>query len=268
MSKPPESIRRGDEIQSGGNGLLKRFARPGSLSAQYGFQLGERFLNRREIRRIGWQKQQTTAASFNGRSDTRRKVDREVIQDHDLPWVQAGCQDLFDVDLKSGAISRSIQHKRWPHASKRQRGEKPHDGAIIAWHFADGALSSWGIRIQRGHGDVGTGLVDKDQILTRQVSGLGAPGGAFGFFLLACSQGLFFRVQPRACLARVMLAGLTLMPCEASHIWQCCSRLASGWALNCCNNPACKAAPLTFGRPGMALGKTWPLSRRADVDTA
>lgn len=62
--------------------------------------------------------------------------------------------------------------------------------------------------------------------------------------------------------ARLMLAGLTLMPWEASHIWQCCSRVASGWVLNCSTRPACNATPLTFGRPGMLLGTTWPLSRR------
>ena len=109
---------------------------------------------------------------------------------------------------------------------------------------------------------MGTGLVDKDQVLAWQVSGLLAPCGAFSFFLLACSYRLFFRVQPRACLARVMLAGLTLTLWVASHIWQCCSRVASGLASNCSNSPACNAAPLTLGRPGMTLGSTWPLSRR------
>jgi hypothetical protein len=34
---------------------------------------------------------------------------------------------------------------------------------------------------------MGTGLVDKDQVLARQVSGLGAPGGTLGFLLLAGS---------------------------------------------------------------------------------
>ena len=57
---------------------------------------------------------------------------------------------------------------------------------------------------------MGTGLIDKDQVLTGQVSALDAPGGPFGFLLLACSYGLFFRVQPRAWRARVIVAGLTL----------------------------------------------------------
>ena len=217
MSKPAESVLGRDEVQSKGNSLLKRFARANSLSAQHGFQFGERFLNRREIRRIGGQKQQATATSFNGRFDPRSQVDREIVQDHDLSRAQAGGKDLLDVDLKRGAISGSIQDKCRSHAIKRQRGNQGHDGTIIARHLADRTLPSWGIGVQGSHSDVRTSLVDKDQLLTGQVRGLFAPSGPVGFLLLACSQGLFFRVQPRACLARVMLAGLTLRPCVASH---------------------------------------------------
>jgi len=262
MSKPPERISCRDENQRCCNGLLEGFSCTSTCPPQQRLQLGKSLFDGRQVRRVGRQKQQATATSLNGLLDTRSQMNREIIQDHDLPWAQAGCQDLFDVDLKRGAISCAIQHKRWPHAGQRQRGNQGHDGSVIARHFADGTLSSGGIGIQRGHGDMGTGLVDKDQILAQQVSGLLAPGGPFGFLLLACSYGLFFRVQPRACLARVILAGLTLRPCAACHSWQCCSRLASGWALNCSNSPACKAAPLMLGRPGMALGKIWPLSRR------
>src|SRR5579859_237222 len=263
MSKPAESIRRGDEIQSGGNGLLQSLPTASPCPSQHGLQFGERFFDRRQIRRVGRQKQEATATSFNGLLDPRREVDREIIQDHDLSGAQAGGQDLLHVDLKSGAISGSIQEKCRSHAIKRQRGDQGHDGSIIARHLADRAFPSWGIGVQGSHGDMRTGLVDKDQILTEQVRGLFAPGGSFGFLLLACSQGLFFRVQPRACLARVILAGLTLTPWLASHIWQCCSRLASGWARNCSSSSASKAAPLTLGRPGIALGKTLPRSRRA-----
>src|SRR6266699_2956536 len=246
MSKPATSIRLSDEIQSGGNGLLEGFPCASSCQPQQRLQFGERLFNGRKIRRVGRQKQQATAASFNGLLDTRSQVDREMIQNDDLPRAQAGGQDLLHVDLKSGTISSSIQDKGRPHASKRHRGDEGHDGSIIAGHLADCALPSWGIGIQGGHSDVGTGLVDKDQILTGQVCGLFTPSDSFGFLLLACSYGLFFRVQPRACLARVMLAGLTLMPWVASHIWQCCSRVASGLTLNCSNRPACKATPLTL----------------------
>ena len=189
-------------------------------------------------------------------------MDRKSIQHHDLPFAQAGCKELLHVDRERDTISRSIQYQRWPHARKRERSDQGHDGTIIAGYLADCALPLRGIGVQRGHGNVGTGLVYEDQILAQHVCGAFSPGSTLGFFLLACSDGLFFRVQPKAILARLILAGLTLMPYDASHIWQCCSRVASGWAFNCSTRPACKAAPLMLGRPGIALGKTWPLSRR------
>ena len=187
MGKPPESILNGDQIQSGCNGLLELFPRTSSYPPQKGFQFGERLFNRREIRRVSRQKQEATPFGFDGLLHAASQVNREMIQDHDLPWLEAWGEHLLDVDLKSGAICGSIQHKRWSHAAQRQRGDQGHDGAIIAGQLADRALSSWGIRIQGRHGDVGTGLVDKDQILARQVSGLCAPGGTLGFLLLAGS---------------------------------------------------------------------------------
>src|SRR5689334_10069438 len=109
MSKPTESISGGDEIQSGGNGLLERFPCASTCPSQQRLQFGERLFNGRKIRRVRRQKQEATAASFNGLLDTRSQVNREIIQDHDLPWTQALGKELLHVDRKSGAISRSIQ---------------------------------------------------------------------------------------------------------------------------------------------------------------
>jgi len=262
MSKPTARISGSNAIQHRCNGLLECFSAASTCPPQQRLQLGERLFDGRKVRRVRRQEQETTAASINSLLDTSSQVNREVIQDHDLPRTQAGGKELFYVDGKSGAISGSIQHQRRSHARKRHRGDHGHDRSIIAGHLAYRARSSRGISIQRSHSDVGTGLVYKDQVLAWQKSGLLAPGGTFSFLLFAGSYRLFFRVQPKTILARLILAGLTLMPCEASHIWQCCSRVASGLALNCSNRPACNAAPLMLGRPGMVLGKTWPLSRR------
>src|SRR5690348_12450556 len=98
MSKPPERIRSGDEFQSRGNRLLERFPRAGTRSPQQGLEFGERLFDGREIRRVGRQKQQATAASFNGLLDPRSQVDRKVIQHHNLSWAQAGSQELLDID--------------------------------------------------------------------------------------------------------------------------------------------------------------------------
>ena len=65
-------------------------------------------------------------------------------------------------------------------------------GKWVHSNLPDSALASWGIGIQGRHGNMGTGLIDKDQILTAQMAGLFAPGDALGFLLFARSQGFFF----------------------------------------------------------------------------
>lgn len=40
----------------------------------------------------------------------------EIVQDHDLPWAQAGSQDLLDIRLKGGSVRRAIQKHRFAHA--------------------------------------------------------------------------------------------------------------------------------------------------------
>src|SRR5205807_7031675 len=127
--------------------FLERFPAASTCPPQQRLQLGKRLFDGRKVRRVGRQEQETTAASFNSLLDTRTQMNREIIQDHDLSRTQAGGKELFYVDRKSGAISRSIQHKRRPHAGKRHRGDHGHDGSIIAGGLAYRARSSWGIRI-------------------------------------------------------------------------------------------------------------------------
>ena len=228
MGKPTESILGGNEKQCLGNGLLKRFSRTSALSTQTRLHFGEGLFNRREIGRIRRQEQKVTASGFDRLFHTRPLMDAQIIQDHDLSWLEAGSKQLLYIDLKSGSISRSIQDEGFSHPLRRQRSDQRHDRSIVPRHLADGSLSSGSIGIQRGHRNMGAGLIDKHQILTEQLLGLLTPSRANCIILLACSQGLFFRVQPRAALARLMLAVLTPIPCSTWNRRQCSSRVASG----------------------------------------
>ena len=263
MTKPPASILSRNEGQCLGNGLLQGFPRASADPSQKGFQLGERFLNGREIGGVRRQKEQATASGFDGLLDTRPLVNTQIIQNHDLSRMQAGSQNLLHVACKRGSISGAIQDEGFSYPLGRQRSDQGHVRPVVAGDFAHCTLSSGGISIQRRHRDVGAGLIHKDQILASQMQGLLAPFCSRRFILLAGSQGLFFRVQPRAILAREMLAGLTLIPVFSSHMRQCSSRLTSGWRSNCSSRPARNAAPFFAGRPGIAFGKTSPVSRRA-----
>lgn len=203
MSNPAESISRGDEIQSLGKRLLKCFACASLLSAHKGFHFGERLFNGREIGRIGGQEQETTSPGFNGLPHPRPVMDREIIQDHDLPWTQAGSKELHHEDFKSRAISSPIQQKRRSHAGQRQRSDHGHDGSVIAGNLAVSSLPSWGVGIQRGHSNVRTGLIHKHQVIGSQLSRLLAPGDPFGFLLLTGSSSVFFFVSSPGTVWRV-----------------------------------------------------------------
>src|SRR6266487_1771496 len=254
MGKPTESILNGDEIQSGCNSLLEVFPRASTYSPQKGFEFGESLFNRREIRRISRQKQEATPFGFDGLLHPASQVNREIIQDHDLSWLEAGSQDLLHVDLKSGSVSGTIQDERFSHALHRQGSNQRHHGSVIAWNFPYRSLSCGGIGIQRGSWQC------------ESPSHPQRPNPHCSDLLLVCAKrheplhsarllsASFFRVQPRATLARLILAGLTSMPYWALKSWQCSSRVASGWASNCALKWACKTAPFLAGRPGIAFG--------------
>jgi hypothetical protein len=256
MGKPTEGIVGGDERQSLCNRLLQVFAGASTHPPQKGLQFRESFLTRREIWRIRRQKHETTAFGFDGLPHPASQMNTEIIQEPDLSWVQAGSEDLLNVDSKGRAICGSIQDECFSHALYRQGSKQGHVRSIIARDLAHGSLSAGRVGVQRGHGKMGTRFIHKHQILTGEVARLFAPGDACCFILFSGYEGLFFRVQPRAALARLMLAGLTSMPCSALNRWQCSSRVASGWVSNCALKLACNIAPFFAGRPGIAFGTT------------
>src|SRR5215467_3861085 len=121
LSNPPESIGLGDEIQSLSKRRMSRFARASASPAQTGLHFREGLFNGREIRRIGRQEQETTSSGFDSLPHLRPQVDREGIQDHDLPWPQAGSEHLLDRGRKSSTIGGAIQDEGWSHRRRETR---------------------------------------------------------------------------------------------------------------------------------------------------
>ena len=72
----------------------------------------------------------------------------------------------------------------------------------------------------------------------------------------------FLRVQPiRRMMQRIVLM-LTCTPQVCFQIGQCISSVASGWASHCATQPTESGAPFFEGRPGIARGCRFPVSRR------
>ena len=165
MGKPPTRIGSGDREQSLSDSVNQGLVSARPHAPEIGLQLGERFLNRREIRGVGRQKQQLAAFGFNRLSHPSALMDTQVIHDDDLPTVQAGGEDLLDVELEGHGISCSLQDEGFAHALPRERGHQRRIGPVVARHLPDGSLSSGSVGIQGRHGNMGTRLIHEHQVL-------------------------------------------------------------------------------------------------------
>src|SRR5579883_786688 len=96
MPKPAKRIGRGNGGQSLNDRVLQCLARSGADASQDSLQFGKRSLNRGEIGRVRRQKQELAGSSFDGLFDPRPQMDREIVQDHNLPFAQAGSQDMLN----------------------------------------------------------------------------------------------------------------------------------------------------------------------------
>lgn len=88
MQKPSEGIVRSDAGQRLNDRLQERFMCASAHAPQDRFQPGKGSLNRGKIGRVGGEKQQLAASSFNGLPHFRALMGREIVQDHDLPRAQ------------------------------------------------------------------------------------------------------------------------------------------------------------------------------------
>ena len=84
MREPPARIGSGDREQGLGDGFKERLVGTGADAPEYGLQLGERLLNRRQIRRISRQEEELTPLSFDEFSYFISFMNTGIIHNHDL----------------------------------------------------------------------------------------------------------------------------------------------------------------------------------------
>ena len=192
VPKPAVRILRGDPFQRLGDGLLQRLVGSCSQSPQPGFQLGERLLDGCQIGRIRGQEEHLAAARLDGLAHALPFMYAQVIQHHDLAWLQAGREDLFDIGLKGERVNRSFQDHRRLDALERQSSEERRIFAPVAWHRPISALATRRSGVERCEGDVAATFIHKHQIVDGQVLRQVTPGRAVCFAALGGTQRLFF----------------------------------------------------------------------------
>src|SRR5262249_34709144 len=108
-------------------------------------------------------------------------------------------------------------------------------------------------------------LIKKHQHFRWELARVLSPGGPLLLVALPRLQRLFFRVQPSQMCAPLMVFRFTHSPWVCSQRSQCCTSLASSWACNWGTTPVSTCTRFFGGRPGIALGRICPLSRRCFV---
>jgi len=144
--------------------------------------------------------------------DPDSRVCLEVVHDHNLPCVEAGSQDLFDIQFKSGRVGRSFQNQRGSHTFKREGGDQRRILSAIARYLSSGPFPLRRPSIQGRQSNIRAALINEDQRFCWELARILTPGGSFLLIAFRRSDRLFFRVQPNRLIARLMVQRLTRSP--------------------------------------------------------
>lgn len=161
--------------------------------------LAEGLLDRIEVGGIRRQEQHLTATRFDLFSSTRALVHIEVVPDDDLAWGERGEQDLLDEDVKDDPIRGTVHQQGGAHRALagqgcQQRGVLP----MIAWRLVPSPLATWRPGIGWGHPNRRATLIDKHQLLRRELGDCLPPGRTCLGVPFTGGEGLFYSSNQHA----------------------------------------------------------------------
>ena len=94
VGEPRDHIVAGNAFESPVDRVLERFVDAGAQSAQPCLELGERLLDRREVRGVGRQEEQLALTRGQGLADAGGFVGAQIVEHDDLPRPQPRCSRL------------------------------------------------------------------------------------------------------------------------------------------------------------------------------
>jgi hypothetical protein len=120
-----------DRAQGFSDDGIQCLAGPRLGRARGGLELRPAALNRRQIRRIGWQKQEPRAGLLNGLADARRFVRPQVVYDDDVPRMPRGAELLLDIRAKHLGVRGALDRHHGLDALAPERREHRHMRPIM-----------------------------------------------------------------------------------------------------------------------------------------
>jgi len=196
----------GEGHEGSGNGLDERGDGSGSGFSQDGFELGDRLLDRIEVRAVSRQITHSCACGFNGLANADDFVAGEIVEDDHVTWLKSWREHLLDIGAKALAIHWPVENAGSGQAAGSQRRNEGDRLPVAARNGGDEPLTARASAIPAGHVGGGPGFINKDQFFGIQIALAGDPVaprlGNVWAFLLGCMLRLFLSVKPR-CLSRL-----------------------------------------------------------------
>lgn len=224
-------VGHGNGSEGGPGGSAEDVICPGTGAAQELLDFGERLLDRIEVGRVRRKVPELGATGLDGGPRPLAMVGAEVIGDDDLAGPEGWREDVADVPLEAVSRHRPIEAHRRADASERQGREDGLVLALVPWRRGVRPLAAWCAGMRRRVAKVTAGLVKPDPGGWIDLRGEPAPCVPQRFLAFARTHRLFFRVHPRAVIARLIVAALTAIPDVSSHQEQCSSSVASAWVV-------------------------------------
>ena len=131
--------------------------------AKQAFELGERQLDRVEVWTVGRQIDQARTGSLDGLAHAAHLVRAEVIEHHDVAWLEFLDQELLDVGEERRSVDRAVQHQRSNQAGCAQAGQEGGCVPMAVRDDADQALAPWCPAACAGHVGRGPGFIEEDK---------------------------------------------------------------------------------------------------------
>lgn len=185
MREKGASIGCRDLDQGGRNRRFQGLRGAGSRTPHIGFDLCERELNWRIIRRVGWQIDQPTAAGRDNRLRTWAGMRTEVIDNDDLSWTARWNQYLFQIGGEGDLISTTADDQRRFHALMRDGGNRGGIDGRVARYPSHGTFADRSPGMAGSHVQIAANLVNHDDLRGIEIRLLqrkrdACPGIAFG----------------------------------------------------------------------------------------
>src|SRR5271165_63187 len=173
---------------------------PWSVLADEVFELGEDLFDRVEVWGVFGQEHEPCADAADRRPDGFSFVGAEVVEDHDVAWLEGRDQELLDISSEALAVDRAVEQAGRVDPIVAQGGEEGRGLPVAVRDLVDEPLSLPSPTAEAGHVGLGPCLVDEDEARRVDQTLIEPPALPVAAdvrpVLLARHEGLFLNVTP------------------------------------------------------------------------